>query len=65
MTYLLSGKMRDSISKSGLIQNILMKNLTRLFLILLVFLSVLAVSSCTASHKSKCGCPSKTGMVGY
>ncbi len=64
MTYLLSGKMRDSISKSGLIQNILMKNLTRLFLILLVFLSVLAVS-CTASHKSKCGCPSKTGMVGY
>jgi len=41
-----------------------MKNLAKPFLILLVVVSVLFIS-CTASHKSKCGCPSKTGMVGY
>ena len=41
-----------------------MKNITRIFLILLVAVSVLAVS-CNASRKNKCGCPSKTGYIGY
>jgi len=45
-------------------RNILMKNVNRALLILLIILSVLAMS-CSASRKSKCGCPSKTGMVGY
>lgn len=41
-----------------------MKNITKALLVLLVIVSVLAVS-CNASRKNKCGCPAKTGMVGY
>ncbi|WP_262683607.1 hypothetical protein [Hanamia caeni] len=41
-----------------------MKNVTQTLVILLVILSVI-VMSCSASRKSKCGCPHNSGMVGY
>jgi hypothetical protein len=41
-----------------------MKVLNRNIILALLVL-ILAGTSCTASKKSNCGCPSKKGMVGY
>jgi hypothetical protein len=35
------------------------------YIFLLLILSIIIGSSCSASKKSNCGCPSKKGMVGY
>jgi hypothetical protein len=42
----------------------LMKNVSKILLILLVTIAIFAIS-CNASKKSNCGCPSKSGMIGY
>ncbi len=34
-------------------------------LIILLLLTVLVGTSCSALKKNNCGCPSKKGMVGY
>ncbi len=41
-----------------------MKIVNKVLLVLLIMVAVFAVS-CNASKKSKCGCPSKSGMIGY
>lgn len=41
-----------------------MKTVSKILLILLVTVATFAMS-CNASKKSNCGCPSKSGMVGY
>ena len=41
-----------------------MKNLNHKIVFALMVL-MLVGTSCTASKKSNCGCPSKKGMVGY
>lgn len=33
--------------------------------ILLTLLASLVITGCTSSRKGQCGCPSKTGMIGY
>jgi outer membrane murein-binding lipoprotein Lpp len=33
--------------------------------VLLVVIVSLVISGCSSSKKGQCGCPSKTGMVGY
>lgn len=44
--------------------NLFMQRSTR-FGFLLLLVSVLLLSGCSASKKNGCGCPNKKGMVGY
>ncbi|MEP6627066.1 MAG: hypothetical protein ABJA32_03740 [Ginsengibacter sp.] len=41
-----------------------MKTLSKILFILLVTVALFA-TSCSASKKGSCGCPNKSGMVGY
>ena len=41
-----------------------MKLVNKVLLVLLIVVAIFAIS-CNASKKNKCGCPSKTGMIGY
>ncbi len=41
-----------------------MQNLFKITLLLTLIVS-LAVTGCSSSKKGQCGCPSKTGMIGY
>jgi hypothetical protein len=41
-----------------------MKSFSKIVFILLVTIAIFAIS-CNASKKGNCGCPNKSGMVGY
>jgi predicted small lipoprotein YifL len=41
-----------------------MKKLFKITLLLAMIVS-LAITGCSSAKKGQCGCPSKTGMVGY
>jgi len=44
--------------------NLFLQRSTR-FGFLLLLVTVLLMSGCSASKKNSCGCPNKKGMVGY